>query len=337
MIPRRVQSFQPNPRTVLPPVTVVIPLYNKYAEVPRAIRGILTQTAADFELVIVNDGSTDGSDTLARQFADSRVHVIDQANAGESAARNRGIAQAAGDLIAFCDADDEWKPGFLEEILSLCTLFPQCDVFGTSYTLVEPNGVARTPTLHGVPDRHWRGVLPSYFAVAARSDPPFCASSVAARRAALEAIGGFPIDIEIGGDLLTWARLGSRYQVAYAADPHVDVWLRASFGAPPGGRPKRIPDRDDAVGTALASMLKPMTGEQRSDFKRFIASWHRMRAEMFLRLDQRANALREVVRISRYSISNPALYLFMVLALAPKFIRRFALAGLAYVTRTRRR
>jgi glycosyltransferase involved in cell wall biosynthesis len=337
MMSGRLESIRPAPRTALPQVTVVMPLFNKYAEVPRGIRGILTQTVADFELLIVNDGSTDGSEVLVRQFADSRVRLINQANAGESAARNKGIAEAAGDLIAFCDADDEWKPGFLEQILSLCTLFPQCDVFGTRYTLVEPSGVARTPTLHGVPDKDWRGVLSSYFAVAGRSDPPFCASSVAARRAALEAIGGFPIDIEIGGDLLTWARLGSRYQIAYAADPHVDVWLRAPFGAPPGGRPKRIPDRDDAVGTALASMLKPMTGEQRSDFKRFIASWHRMRAEMFLRLDERANALKEVGRMSRYSISNPALYVFFVLACAPKLIRRFALAGLAYATRIRRR
>jgi glycosyltransferase involved in cell wall biosynthesis len=330
-------SIQLTPRTMLPSVTVVMPLFNKGAEVPRAIRGVLTQTVTDFELLIVNDGSTDGSDIAVRQFADSRIRLISQANAGESSARNKGIAGASGDLIAFCDADDQWKPGFLEEILSLCTLFPQCDVFGTSYTLVEPNGVVRTPALHGVPDKHWRGIFSSYFAVAARSDPPFCASSVAARRAALEAIGGFPIDIEIGGDLLTWARLGSRYEIAYAADPHVDVWLRASFGAPPGGRPKRIPDRDDAVGTALASMLKPMTGQQRSDFKRFIACWHRMRAEMFLRLDQRANALREVVRISRYSISNPAMYMFFVLACAPKPIRRLALAVLAYATRVRRR
>jgi glycosyltransferase involved in cell wall biosynthesis len=318
-------------------VTVVMPLYNQVADVRRAIRGVLSQTASNFELLIVNDGSTDGSELAVRQFGDPRIRIIDQANAGESAARNRGIDEATADLIAFCDADDEWRPGFLREILWLSESFTDCDVFATSYVLVEPTGDRRIPILRGVASRHWRGVMPDYFAIAARSDPPLCSSSVAARRVALQEIGGFPVGVNIGADLLTWARLGARYRIAYTATPYVDVWLRAPFGAPPGGRPKRIPDRGDPVGTALASMIDAIPPARRSDFRIFLASWHRMRAEMFLRLDERRHTLREVRQISRYSRSSPALYVFLVLALTPKFVRRRALAVLAQGLRSRRR
>ncbi len=95
-------------------VTVVIPLYNKGPYILRALSSVAKQNYQDFEVIVVNDGSTDNSGELAESFRDPRVRVIHQKNAGPGAARNRGIAETQTPLIAFLDADDEWFPDYLE-------------------------------------------------------------------------------------------------------------------------------------------------------------------------------------------------------------------------------
>ena len=90
-------------------ISVVIPLYNKEKQIKRTLQSVLTQTFQDFEIVIVNDGSTDNSTIEVEKIKDSRIRLIHQENAGVSAARNKGIEEAKYELIAFLDADDEWK------------------------------------------------------------------------------------------------------------------------------------------------------------------------------------------------------------------------------------
>ena len=97
--------------------TVVIPLFDKEAVVGRAIRSVMDQTVRDWTLIVVNDGSTDGSTHVAREFADPRIRVIDQENAGPGAARNSGLLLAHTPFVAFLDADDEWRPDFLARML----------------------------------------------------------------------------------------------------------------------------------------------------------------------------------------------------------------------------
>ena len=191
--------------------------------------------------------------------------------------------------------------------------------------------------LRAVPTRDWRGALHNYFAVAARSDPPMCSSSVCARKPVLEAIGGFPADVVIGGDLVTWARLAVYYRIAYSARPLASVWLRGAFGAPPNGRPTRIPDRGDPVGQELAHTLGDISPAQVKDFRCFLARWHRMRAEMFVRLDHRSDALRELRRSIHYCQTAPAPYALGFLAVSPQFLRRRALSTFAWAIRRRRR
>ncbi len=96
-------------------VSVVIPLYNKVDNIARAIDSVLGQTYADFELIIVDDGSTDGSTDVVRRYTDSRIRLIVQKNAGPGAARNSGMREANGEFITFLDADDELMPTFIEE------------------------------------------------------------------------------------------------------------------------------------------------------------------------------------------------------------------------------
>ncbi|MGI6022871.1 MAG: glycosyltransferase family 2 protein, partial [Methanoculleus sp.] len=94
----------------MPEVSVVIPLYNKAPYIARALASVITQTCQGFEVIVIDDGSTDGGAEIVRRLDDTRIRVIRQENRGVSAARNRGIESARTDFIAFLDADDEWMP-----------------------------------------------------------------------------------------------------------------------------------------------------------------------------------------------------------------------------------
>lgn len=92
-------------------ISVIIPLYNKAHTIVNTLNTVLNQTYHDFEVVIVNDGSTDnGVEVIKQNFNDLRIRIINQKNAGVSAARNRGIQESRGKWISFLDADDEWMP-----------------------------------------------------------------------------------------------------------------------------------------------------------------------------------------------------------------------------------
>src|ERR1700690_1106881 len=186
-------------------VSVIMPLYNKELYVERAIRSVLAQSFEDFELIVVNDGSTDNGPEKVRAVKDVRIRIIEQSNAGVSAARNRGIGQAQADLIAFLDADDEWEKDYLETIMRLRDKFPSCGVFATSYFILTEDGKKRRAIIRGLPEKFSESILNNYFFVAAQSDPPLWTSAVAITKHAINSAGGFPVGITAGEDLLTWA------------------------------------------------------------------------------------------------------------------------------------
>jgi glycosyltransferase involved in cell wall biosynthesis len=98
---------------------VVIPTYNRDRVLPRAIRSVLDQTYVNFELIVVDDGSTDDTRTAVAAFSDPRLRAIHAAHAGQAAARNRGVSVARGEWIAFLDDDNEWRAEYLERQLAV--------------------------------------------------------------------------------------------------------------------------------------------------------------------------------------------------------------------------
>lgn len=110
-------------------ISVVIPLYNKEAIVARSIGSVLSQSFADFEVVVVDDGSTDRSAEIVRAFDDPRVRLVSQENGGPSKARNTGTRHANGDWIIYLDADDEMLPDTLEHFHHLSMTHPNVDMF----------------------------------------------------------------------------------------------------------------------------------------------------------------------------------------------------------------
>jgi glycosyltransferase involved in cell wall biosynthesis len=106
-------------------ISVIVPLFNKANYVARAIRSILAQTLTEFELLVVNDGSTDGGEQVVATFTDPRIRLLHQPNAGPGAARNRGLAEARGEYVAFLDADDEWLPEYLASGIRILDNVPE--------------------------------------------------------------------------------------------------------------------------------------------------------------------------------------------------------------------
>ncbi|HEX6188768.1 MAG TPA: glycosyltransferase family A protein [Pyrinomonadaceae bacterium] len=114
-------------------VSVIIPLFNKAPYIERALRSVAAQTFADFEIIVVDDGSTDGGLTIVEKFTDARLHIVRQQNAGPGAARNRGLREACGEFVAFLDADDEWLPEYLGESVRLLDEYPEAATVTSGY------------------------------------------------------------------------------------------------------------------------------------------------------------------------------------------------------------
>lgn len=316
----------------VPLVSVVMPLYNKEAEVRRSVESVLTQTVSDFELIVVNDGSTDRGPDVVRSISDARIRVFDQENAGVSAARNRGIDESRSGLIAYLDADDEWKPEFLETILHLKEEFPSCSVFATNYILRDVNGKHHLPIIRGLPPHPWGGVIEDYFGVAVRSDPPLCSSAVSVKKEALCAVGLFPVGVTSGEDLLTWARLAAKYSVAYTTKPLAVFRHWASTT----GIPTRIPAKEDFVGKSLEALLADSPMANKRSLREYIGLWHRMRASMFFRLGNRQTAISEVTKMRCFANRDLRLYTYIAMAYLPELISNRIILCLNYLKALRR-
>lgn len=298
-------------------ISVIIPLYNKKGAIAAAIRSVLGQSYNDFEIVIVNDGSTDSSVSEVEGIKDSRIRLINQANAGVSAARNRGIEEAKGEYIALLDADDEWHPDYLAIQARLAEDYPQCDVFAVNYRFCDAKGKITNTIIRNLPFATGHGVLSNYFKVASTSHPPLWTSAVIARKKAFLEIGGFPVGIKSGEDLLTWARLACRFQIAYSEK------VCATFnveGYDVKEKPKRIPAEIDIVGSELEKLAKDFNPE---GINRYLSHWHKMRSSIYLRLNMRRESIREALKGLRFQPSNYKLMAFIALNLIPSKLRPF--------------
>ena len=125
----------------MPLFTVIIPLYNKENYVENTLKSILSQTFTDYEVLIIDDCSTDASLTKIQQYLSDKIRIISHAkNRGLSASRNTGIRNATTKYVTFLDADDTWKPTLLETFYNMITLFPDEAIFATNYLEVYQNG-----------------------------------------------------------------------------------------------------------------------------------------------------------------------------------------------------
>lgn len=298
-------------------ISVVIPLYNKEKFISSTIQSVLNQTFKDLEIIVVDDGSTDNSVAQVKAFSDPRIRIISQQNSGVSAARNRGIAEAKGEFIAFLDADDEWHPDYLMTQKQLTQTFPDCQVFATKYLFQDSQGSITPLIIRNLPFNSEAGILSNYFLVASTSHPPLWTSAILIKKNALRAIGGFPIGIKSGEDLLTWAKLACRFKIAYCKKP-LAVFNVEGYNIK--DKPKRIPPKDDFVGNELLKLKQEF---HPTYINRYISHWHKMRSSIFMRLHQRRNSIKEALIGLRYYPLNYKLYAFILLNLLPSKLQPF--------------
>jgi glycosyltransferase involved in cell wall biosynthesis len=197
-------------------VSVVIPLFNKANYVRAAVQSVIAQSFPAREIIVVDDGSTDGSLEQIRDLGKERVRIIAQRNAGPAVARNRGAAEATCSWIAFLDADDIWLEDHLATLAQVSKAFPQAAVVGSNFAL---------DSLPFPKNSQAGQRLVDFFAVAPPG--PFCASSVAVRGSAFQASGGFGA-FWPGEDVELWSRLALDHPVAIS--PRTTALYRQQTG-----------------------------------------------------------------------------------------------------------
>jgi len=205
--------------------SVIMPLYNKASYVRKAVESVVGQTYRDWELIVVDDGSTDGGGDIVTAIADPRIRLVRQENAGVSAARNRGVA-LSGDAsfrspyICFLDADDWWEPTFLAEMTALIERYPDAGIYGTSYWIVK-NGRKRLAPI-GVEEGFAEGEI-NYCQVYARTlCMPLTSITVCIPRRVFDETGGFPLGITLGEDFLLWLRIAINHKTVLLNKPLAD-------------------------------------------------------------------------------------------------------------------
>lgn len=247
--------------------SIIIPLYNKEGLIRKTLETVFGQTYPDFEVIVVNDGSTDGSiKEIEENYNDPRLRIINQKNSGVSAARNRGIDEAKGEYIAFLDADDEWLPCYLENKKKLIERYPHAIVYASNYEFRKTDGSKRMPLLRGLPFSGDTGIMDNYFEVASHSDPPLWTSAVVVRKEAFKDIR-FPLGIKSGEDLLTWARLATIGKIAWSAE--VAAIYNQGFSNP------RPPETVDRIGECLEALYA--RHRENIHLRGYVAFWYKMR------------------------------------------------------------
>lgn len=197
--------------------SIITPLYNKESYILRTISSVFEQEGVSFEIIIIDDGSTDGSLNRVKRINDPRIRIIEQSHKGVSTARNRGIKEARYEWVAFLDADDEYKPGFLASINTLINQYPECGVAATSYEIVGMDTVNSTQFFSKYPP-HWQGMIDDYFADMLWGEP-FNTSSVVVRKDLLNKVKGFPENLHHYEDILTWFSLSLLTNFSYLNEP----------------------------------------------------------------------------------------------------------------------
>lgn len=206
-----------------PRVTVIVPVYNGAATIAAALDSILAQSFTDFEIVAVDDGSTDDSRSVLKRYQ-PRVRVLTQRNRGPSAARNLGVANSSGEYLGFLDADDLWRPEFLERTVAILDQDAASVLVYTDLELADSTGAVMGTRLIGA-----RGV-PSLNDMLERLWP-ILPSSVLMRREAFQRAGGFPEALTSFEDVYFWLLAREQGAFSYIDEP-LAIWRFALFPAP---------------------------------------------------------------------------------------------------------
>ena len=198
----------------MPKFSIIIPLYNKEKDIGKTLNSLFLQTETDYEIILVNDGSTDGSEAVVKQFEDDRIKYFSKENEGVSRTRNVAVSKATSQHIVFLDADDYWHPNHLENLNKLVEKFPENLWYATAYEKQHHKKLI-TSMISPILEKgeHWQGLVPNYFENSL-VDTLAWTSAVCFKKSFFESLNGFDPKITLG------------------AGEDADLWLRAALRAP---------------------------------------------------------------------------------------------------------
>ena len=196
----------------MPFFSVIIPLFNKEKFIEATLKSVLNQTFIDFEILIINDGSTDNSAQLIKGFDDPRIRYYYKENSGVSSARNDGIEKAQSNYISFIDADDYWYPDFLEEMYKIIQKHPEQKVFSAAIEIETSKKVI--PASYSIIKTNDHEIV-NYF-TASYKETVICTSCAVFHKSIFEETGNFDIAIKSGQDTDLWIRIGMNFPIVFS-------------------------------------------------------------------------------------------------------------------------
>lgn len=203
-----------------PRFSVIMPLYNKAPYVRKALESVMTQTFANFEVIIIDDGSTDDSLAVCEDFISqlhketklTNVALLRQPNAGVAATRNKGVAASHGEYLCFLDADDWWEPAYLAEMDKLISEYSDAGIYASNYIYYKPG---KTHVALNLP----RGYMDYPKVYYEGSAMPVWTGATCMSRKVYDEMGGFPRGVKLGEDFLLWSKTALHYRVVFCEKP----------------------------------------------------------------------------------------------------------------------
>ena len=192
--------------------SIIIPLFNKENFIENTIKSVLNQSFSDFEVLIINDGSTDKSEEKVLEFKDNRIQYFYKENSGVSSARNFGIEKAQSNYITFIDADDYWYPNFLQEMFENSNRFPELQVFSAAIEVETSKKII--PSIYSIIKTADCEIV-NYFD-ASLKETVICTSCAVFHKSIFEKIGFFDTQLKSGEDTDLWIRIGLNYQILFS-------------------------------------------------------------------------------------------------------------------------
>tara|TARA_R110000850_G_scaffold264954_2_gene394285 strand:- start:2489 stop:3364 length:876 start_codon:yes stop_codon:yes gene_type:complete len=265
-------------------VSVVTPTYNRARFLPDAVSSVLAQTYGDFELIILDDGSSDDTREVLEPFlADRRVRYFYQKNQGQSHARNHALDQAAGEFIAFLDSDDLWEPSKLEKQLAVFKSNPNVDIVHGDEATIDEQGVVNS--LENM--NRYSGGITRYLL----ADNSVSITTALVRRRCFDEMGGFDTSVGVADDYELWLRFSARYYFHY--EPGIVASYRVMADQISSDKRRRFAANERIILEFLARYGEVLSsGERRWGLSRFYCR----KARYFASAGKRGKAFSAIAR-----------------------------------------
>ena len=199
----------------MPSFSVIIPLYNKESHILDTLTSVFNQCYTDYEIIVVNDGSTDNSWNKVEYLKNPKLRIYNQEKLGVSQARNFAMQQAQGEYFAFLDADDLWEENHLQDLFQLTLDHPNCGLYCTNYTYDYGSGFIVKPIFPTLPkNNNWKGIVSDFFSASIKFRIA-TTISVAIPKDIINSVGLFDTNFTSGQDTDYWTRIALIHPVAF--------------------------------------------------------------------------------------------------------------------------